>query len=926
MKKFCLIFFLASYYLLPTTVLAEIKVPYVVDEITAEKPRILFGDSVEIVPPPLESGQATSTYQGLENYATEYVNSYLHITFTYTHHQLGFASYPPRLYVTDIDPTSTTTQDVKLNRVIYQLMRASHNPEHTTDWYLYDIQFDATGYDVSVKRSGETEIFSEHRNIADVADTDWVALANLYPIQEPPFDQTFSMSFTPVPISNISQTESTQCSISKIAIIPGSWENTDTKTSFTLQAQDADGVSCQASQTLRFSLQSNASGSFTTQSGGNLSFFISSSTANRNFYYDNHPSSYTLTATAGYGTASDWAAQFSTTYTTNAEATTTSATTTPVIIIPGIMGSRLVDSGNSEIWPNIPTMLLPGLDEFLNILTLSVEGQIIDDILPSSIIREVRGFDFFNGLFNQLTINNLLEDQDIFEHPYDWRLDVESSALELKEKIDEIKTQRGVEKVNLVAHSMGGLVTKKYIKDFGGDSIDRFVDIGTPHTGAPKAFNILNYGDNLGFEKFGLNILNPIRTKDISQNMPSVYQLLPSQNYFDDTEYYVADMTAGTSRLDFSSTKNYLKAQGRNSALVDRADAFHQEIDNLNPADYGVETYNIVGCGTPTIGQIHILDDEHYNLIWINGDGTVPLKSAEALTASTTYYVDGAQHAVMPSSTGVKELITSLITSTTTPDISAFSNLSLTSSGCTIPDGKIVSMHSPIELHIYDESNNHAGPSDNGDIENEISGVVYETIGDNKFAFLPDGVEYTVEGNATDSGTFDVRIQEVVNGEVATTTVFADIPLNSLTQTEFSIGSSIPTQIPLNHDGDNTFESNHGISTIATGILESTGKIVVQIATAQVVNTGSSRPVTVQSTLIPETITHVPEVVEIAPTASVKIVPISSPEVKSIRNESEEVQEQDPEPVEATAVVYKSLTYKVKSLFIRMWGWIKSKL
>src|SRR3989344_9204238 len=147
MRKVFLIFFLASCYLLPNAVLAEIKVPYVVDEITLEKPRILFGDSV-----------ATSTYNGLENYTADYVGGFLHITFTYTHFGQGTccsATNPPRLYVTNVDPRATSTPSVRLSAEIYPLIQASHNPEHITDWYLYDIQFSSTGYRVSVKRGGQ---------------------------------------------------------------------------------------------------------------------------------------------------------------------------------------------------------------------------------------------------------------------------------------------------------------------------------------------------------------------------------------------------------------------------------------------------------------------------------------------------------------------------------------------------------------------------------------------------------------------------------------------------------------------------------------------------------------------------------------------------------------------------------------------------
>src|SRR4029079_17585823 len=119
-----------------------------------------------------------------------------------------------------------------------------------------------------------------------------------------------------------------------------------------------------------------------------------------------------------------------------------------------------------------------------------------------SIIRSIGPKDLFDGLFTQLTSQNYLENQDSFEFPYDWRIDVQQATLELKNKIDEIKIARGINKINLVAHSMGGLVVKGYLKEYGGDSVDKFIDIGTPHIGAPKAFKILSYGDNMGVTFF----------------------------------------------------------------------------------------------------------------------------------------------------------------------------------------------------------------------------------------------------------------------------------------------------------------------------------------------------------------------------------------------------------------------------------------
>ncbi|MEK7176009.1 MAG: alpha/beta hydrolase, partial [Patescibacteria group bacterium] len=403
-------------------------------------------------------------------------------------------------------------------------------------------------------------------------------------------------------------------------------------------------------------------------------------------------------------------------------ATTTVATTTPVIIVPGIMGSYLNKEDDTEVWMNLFKMVLPG-DEYLDDLKLSESGLSSVVLEATEIVKSVNvplfQRDNFLGLINEFSDLNYVENEILFTFPYDWRLDIESSSSNLKNKINQIKSEFGVEKVDLVAHSMGGLLVKKYLKDYGGDSVEKFIDIGTPHTGSPESFKILSFGET------GIAILNREKIKEISQNMPSVYQLLPSRNYFNDSDsnykYYVFDAVNGSDRLTFDQTTSYLKSAGRNSTLVDRADAFHQEIDNLNPADYGVETYNFVGCGTPTVGQFYILDntDGHYiyNIKMINGDGTVPLKSAEAISATKTYYVKNAQHALMPSTSGVKELIAEILTATSTTDfdISTYSNLATNSGNCAIPNGRIVSFHSPIELHIYDSSGNHTGPDANGD-------------------------------------------------------------------------------------------------------------------------------------------------------------------------------------------------------------------
>lgn len=60
---------------------------------------------------------------------------------------------------------------------------------------------------------------------------------------------------------------------------------------------------------------------------------------------------------------------------------------------------------------------------------------------------------------------------------------IESYAIRLKELVDIVLSKTGAEKVVIVAHSMGGLVTRDYLMLFGEDSVDRAILIATPNQG-----------------------------------------------------------------------------------------------------------------------------------------------------------------------------------------------------------------------------------------------------------------------------------------------------------------------------------------------------------------------------------------------------------------------------------------------------------
>jgi len=56
-------------------------------------------------------------------------------------------------------------------------------------------------------------------------------------------------------------------------------------------------------------------------------------------------------------------------------------------------------------------------------------------------------------------------------------------AKRLDELVKLIKYRTEKDKVIIVAHSMGGLVSREYLKDFGDDSVDKLIMFGTPNNG-----------------------------------------------------------------------------------------------------------------------------------------------------------------------------------------------------------------------------------------------------------------------------------------------------------------------------------------------------------------------------------------------------------------------------------------------------------
>lgn len=192
--------------------------------------------------------------------------------------------------------------------------------------------------------------------------------------------------------------------------------------------------------------------------------------------------------------------------------------------------------------PKQPIVFVPGLGGSFNLLVL------LDWSAPT-----LSGWDFppfisYGRAFTDTCVRaGYTRNRDLFVAFYDWRKSVVDNATNyLIPWIDRAKKLSGSDKVVLVAHSMGGLVSRSYIQGsaYRGD-VERLITLGTPHQGssdsyypwqageiqwgpvADSVFGVyLWYLEHAHPFQTGLNRLRTIRTQ-----APGVRDLLPVFDY-----------------------------------------------------------------------------------------------------------------------------------------------------------------------------------------------------------------------------------------------------------------------------------------------------------------------------------------------------------------------------------------------------------
>jgi tetratricopeptide (TPR) repeat protein len=200
-----------------------------------------------------------------------------------------------------------------------------------------------------------------------------------------------------------------------------------------------------------------------------------------------------------------------------------------VFVLPGIMGSEL-SVGRDAVWAKIPDLVFGGLGK------LRIDAR---NVKPTQPIARYYGE----------LIEFLAQTHNVVPFAYDWRLPVEQEAdrlaQELRREFEQARPQK--QPVRVLAHSMGGLVTRTMIarhsalwRDICSQPGARLLMLGTPNGGSHSITELL-VGRSATLRKLALVDLRHSQKEliEIIARFPGVLAMLP----VDGREDYFAPQT-----------------------------------------------------------------------------------------------------------------------------------------------------------------------------------------------------------------------------------------------------------------------------------------------------------------------------------------------------------------------------------------------
>ncbi len=517
-----------------------------------------------------------------------------------------------------------------------------------------------------------------------------------------------------------------------------------------------------------------------------------------------------------------------------------------VMFIPGIQASRLHTKTDGELnkrWEPISNNDVKAL--FMDSDGLSKDRTVI----AKEIIDEAFSFNVYKSLIEYL--DNLKKENKISEwvsYPYDWRNSIEDISDSIFTKIKDVIEKDSSVSIDLIGHSNGGLITKlvinKLVKAGLSNNINNEIFVAVPELGAPKVVGSLLHGDGQELAK-GL-ILNKETAKGFSEYMPGAFGLIPSDKYFENASETESQIISFKNTKDFSfipkaygaeittydNLKSYMNGEDGTrikpslsddqkpnvlkTNFINNSSEIHNTID---PLDKTFEnSYNIIGYGLATPSGINYEGEKEAVCVksyctfvnnlarswkFTDGDGTVPITSAEYNTGGKYYFnlkeynksgllgsnINRSHGDILEIPDILKLLGDIILLGHIDTESKFISQIRSAEEGSMIK----VKTHSPVNLYVKDSDGRVVSmeklPDGNTKVVNEIPNAVIDDAGSFGMILPAQNINIDVKGN--DDGYFGLSIEKLNKNMITvSSSSFMNIPVSTTIVATVSLSQS----------------------------------------------------------------------------------------------------------------------------------------
>jgi pimeloyl-ACP methyl ester carboxylesterase len=306
-----------------------------------------------------------------------------------------------------------------------------------------------------------------------------------------------------------------------------------------------------------------------------------------------------------------------------------------VVVLHGIMGGELTvfptNKSSQFIWLNFPRVAIGAVGW----LRMTGKFQSQFDVRATGILKK---------WYSEQLLGLFADGWNVQAFSYDWRQDLAQIADSLRQQIDRWFGSDAT--VNLVAHSMGGLVSRTYILRHAQrwGKRGRLIMLGTPNHGSFAIPQVITGAYDTIRKLAIVDLTHSLRELcDILNGFPGSMQMLPSP----------LAMKTMERMYDAAQWSTW----GVPQKILDIARASHERLANVVD---GSRMFYIAGCNQVTkvdVKNWDRLDHADSYTDSLEGDGTVPHALGFLRDGSTripTYFVE-CSHGALPNHADVIE-------------------------------------------------------------------------------------------------------------------------------------------------------------------------------------------------------------------------------------------------------------------------------